>query len=86
MQTLWIICIVVLVLGCDAVLPYNASGSSVPLQDPYDLSFSNGATLISNPTTSIRSGDPNQVSTATSMAYISNSMHKIVVIHIHNIH
>ena len=62
------------------ILPYNSSGSVIPVLDPYDFSFSDGAEIISNPNISIRSGDPYQNTDALAMTWITSPIHKIFAV------
>jgi hypothetical protein len=60
-----------------AVIPYNPAGSLVPSTSAGDFETTGGAGVISNPTTSVRSGDPHEVNSATLRYGIQDATHSI---------
>jgi len=59
------------------VIHYNAAGSVVPSSTSYDLLTSGGASVISNPTLSLRSGNPNEVNTVYLATAIQDATHQV---------
>jgi hypothetical protein len=60
-----------------AVIPYNPDGSVIPSTSAGDFETTGGAGIISNPTTSVRSGNPHETNTVTMRYAIQDATHTI---------
>jgi hypothetical protein len=60
-----------------SIIPYNPAGSVVPSGSAGDFETTGGAGIISNPTTSVRSGNPREVNSVTLRYGIQDATHSI---------